>query len=188
MLALCQLQLQEAGCANVETRLGSSNDLDSGFGRFKLVLIGRAFHWMDRAATLLRLNAMVAANGAVILFSDTHPKLPANAWIADFDEIVDRYAAADTSRHIRKSSDWTSHEAVLLASPFCQLERVSVIEERAMSGEVLVDRVLSRSSTTAARLGAQAAAMTAALRQRFPPELALTEVVELEALLAKRQV
>lgn len=186
MLELCQLQLQQAGYRNVETRLGSSNDLDADLGSFKLVLIGRAFHWMDRAATLQQLDRLIEQAGAVVLFGDHHPKLPANAWVADFDHVVDRYAAADVGRTIHKSPTWIGHEAILLASPFRQLERLSVIEQHSVFGETLIERALSRSSTTAARLGARTNDMIDELRQRFRSGQPFTEVVELQALIARR--
>lgn len=186
MLELCRSQLVQAGYSNVETRLGSSNELDASFGRFNVALIGRAFHWMDRTATLLRLHEMLALGGAVILFGDHHPKLPQNSWIADFDAIVDRYAAADPGRQIRKSPSWINHEALLLQSPFCQLERASVIVRHVMSCDGLIERALSRSSTSAGRLGAHADEMVADLRQRFGRTDPLIEVVEIEALIARR--
>jgi hypothetical protein len=38
--------------------LGSSDELDPAFGAFHLAAIGRAFHWMDRARTLERLDRL----------------------------------------------------------------------------------------------------------------------------------
>ena len=47
------------GVDNVHFKSGSSFDIGSELGTFKLVTIGRAFHWMDRPDTLQRLDAMV---------------------------------------------------------------------------------------------------------------------------------
>lgn len=189
MLALCQQQAAAHGFDHVETRQGSSQDLDAGFGRFDLVVIGRAFHWMDRIATLKQLDQLIAPGGAIVLFADRHPKVPANAWQETFNEIVDRYAAADPGRALRKSPNWLRHEAVLLQSAFRQLERHSVFDEYALSFERIADRALSRSSTSSARLGKEAEEMVAELRRRLFPDPAgtvLTEVVEAEALIARR--
>jgi len=125
----------------------------------------------------------------VVLFGDRHPPLPVNAWIDRFDAIVEQYAKSDTGRAIRKSPDWVKHESVLLASTFCQLERYAVVEEHALSFDRIVDRALSRSSTTRARLGDQADQMIAELRQAFfadGAEVRLHEVVEANALIARR--
>lgn len=189
MLALCQAQIEAGGYRHVEARPGSSQDLDAGLGQFDLVLIGRAFHWMDRVATLRQLDRLVVPGGAVVLFADRHPRLPANAWLATFDEIVERYAAADPARALRKSANWVRHETILLDSVFCRLERYSVFEEEALTFERIVDRALSRSSTSSARLGMEADNMLAELRRRLFPDRAgvtLTEIVEAEALIARR--
>jgi SAM-dependent methyltransferase len=186
MLALCQSELRLARCTNVETRLGSSYDLGSSLGEYKAVLIGRAFHWMDRSATLLNLDRTIESNGAVILFGDVHPQLAENAWLADFEQIIDRFADVDPGRQLRKSANWIRHEAVLLDSPFCQLERISVIVRQSTSCASLIERALSRSSTTAARLGERAIELVTDLQRRFAEKGSFTEIVEIEALIARR--
>lgn len=191
MLALCQTQVAAKGYSHVETRLGSSQDLDAGFGELDLVVIGRAFHWMDRLATLRQLDVLIKPGGAIALFGDQHPKLPANAWMDIFDEIVDRYAAADAGRSLRKSPAWIRHEAVLLDSAFCQLERHTVFATQELGFDRIVDRALSRSSTSSARLGKEADRMIAELRRHLFTdgiERPLTEIVEVEALIARRAV
>ncbi|HVJ40793.1 MAG TPA: class I SAM-dependent methyltransferase [Dongiaceae bacterium] len=189
MLALCRRQIEAAGYSHVEVRQGSSQDIGAGFGRFDLVVIGRAFHWMDRIATLRQLDQLIVPGGAIVLFADRHPQLPANAWLETFNEIVDRYAAADPGRAVRKSPNWIRHETILLDSAFCRLERYSVFDERALAFERIVDRALSRSSTSSDRLGEQAGNMIEELRRRLFPDnagVALTEVIEAEALIARR--
>src|SRR5262249_46479804 len=141
-----------AGVA-IEVVAGSSYDLGPQLGRFRLVTIGRAFHWMDRADTLRRLAGIVEPDGAVVLFGDDHPKLPDNRWRRDFKALIDRYAEGDTVRAHIKSDDWVHHEAILLDSPFAVLERLSVIERRRTPVDSLLDRALSMSSTSPARLG-----------------------------------
>ncbi|HVI87528.1 MAG TPA: class I SAM-dependent methyltransferase [Dongiaceae bacterium] len=191
MLALCQQQAVSRGYHHIETRQGSSQDLDASFGRFDLVMIGRAFHWMDRVATLRQLDQLIVPGGAIVLFADRHPRVPANAWQETFNEIVDRYAAVDPGRAMRKSPNWVRHEAVLLDSPFNRLERHAVLEEKQLPLEQIVERALSRSSTSSDRLGKAADEMVAELRARLLPEAGadmLTEVVEAEALVARRMV
>ena len=44
-------------CASrIEFREASSEELGPAFGTFRMVVVGRAFHWMDRAETLRRLD------------------------------------------------------------------------------------------------------------------------------------
>src|SRR5258708_21674371 len=60
-----------AASATVEWIAGSSYDLAQlrdRLGRLRAVTIGRAFHWMDRAATLAELDRSIDRDGAVVLF------------------------------------------------------------------------------------------------------------------------
>ena len=105
---------------------GSSDDLPGPFGRFHLATIGAAFHWMDRAATLSRLDTMIDPEGAVVLFDDDHPDVPDNDWHRIYNDLLERYAQDDPDRVLRKSKDFLRHEAILLDSPFARLERISL--------------------------------------------------------------
>ena len=69
---------------------GSSYDLGPQFGRFQAVTIGRAFHWMDRSATLHLLDAMIESDGAVVLFNDSHPEVPENSWHSSYEKLIER--------------------------------------------------------------------------------------------------
>lgn len=174
---------------NVHFRQGSSYDLGTDLGRFRLAVMGRSFHWMDRTATLDRLDGMIEAGGAVALFHDTHLDLPENAWRKRWREITERYASGDPLRERRHSGTWVSHEAVLLASAFCRLERVSLVTRRVSTTDSLIQRALSMSSTSRARIGERADDMTAelsALMAEVAPEGTAAETLESYALIARR--
>ena len=83
MLALAR---ENAARAGVQIRVvrGASYELGPELGRFKLVTIGRAFHWMDRVETLKVLDGLVERTGAVALFGESYPEVPANAWHQEF--------------------------------------------------------------------------------------------------------
>lgn len=178
---------------NASFQLGSSYDLDPdlfpGLGRFRLVTMGRSFHWMDRAETLRRLETMIEPEGAVALFHDTHLELPENEWAKEWRALADHYAAQDPFHARRRTGSWRRHEAVLLDSAFCRLERVSVITRHEVTTESLVERALSMSSLSRARLGERVEALVADLRAlfaRLAPEGTLSEVLESSALIARR--
>ena len=168
---------------------GSSDDLGPALGRFRLVVIGRAFHWMDRARTLQRLDGLIEAGGAVALLGTREPELPDNAWVKAYDTLIERYAADDKTRRERKSPDWLRHEAVLLDSPFSRIEMIAVLERRLTPLERFVDRALSMSSTSAARIGEKTAALAAEVRSTLAPfavEGMIREVVRSGATIAWR--
>jgi SAM-dependent methyltransferase len=177
------------GADNVLFKFGSSFDLSPELGTFKLVTIGRAFHWMDRPDTLQRLDAMVEREGAVALFSDSHPKHRDNAWVEPFQQIIENHASGDIERASRRSADWPSDEEILLASPFARLERVAVIEKRALPAEHLVERALSISAINEANLGGKMQYLINDIRElssRFGFGGVVSEVIETSALIARR--
>ena len=178
-----------AAHARVEVRAGSSETLGPEWGRFRAVTMGRSFHWMDRAETLRRLDALVDPDGAVILFNDEIADVPENAALRAWSAIVERYSADDQLRAERRSPEWQNHEDVLRTSPFSQVERRVHLHRGTVTVEVLVDRALSMSATSASRLGPRADAMVAEICAALSPFAsagALTEHIEWTALLARR--
>jgi len=174
---------------NAHFRQGSSYDLSPDLGRFRLVVMGRSFHWMDRPATLDRLDRMIETGGAVALFHDAHLDVPENAWRKRWKEIIEHYASGDPAREQRNTITWVSHKAVLLSSPFCRLEKFSLIARQISTTESLIERALSMSSTSRARIGERADDMTAdlsALMAEIAPNGMTTEVLEWTALIARR--
>jgi SAM-dependent methyltransferase len=178
-----------AGAAPIRFLQGSSYDLGPPFGQIDLTVMGRSFHWMDRAETLRRLDRLIVPGGAVVLFGDTNPELPDNAWRPAWREAVARYRDASYERPHR-GADWIRHEALLFDSAFCRLDSVAAIDRRRIPVAALVDRALSRSGSTPARLGDRVAALSeevVAVLAPFAQDGMITEVVETYALIATRE-
>jgi SAM-dependent methyltransferase len=176
---------------NVELVSGSSADLSPRLCTFRLAVMGRSFHWMDRAETLGRLDALIDPAGAVVLFEADHPNVPDNAWLAGYEALLERHAGDDPVQAARRSSDWVRHEGILLESPFARLERVGIIERRRVPVDRLVDRALSQSSTSRSRLGVGAdrlAEEIVAFLAGIAANGIITEVVESNALIARRPI
>jgi SAM-dependent methyltransferase len=189
MLRIARSEARRAGCG-IAFREGSSRDLGVDPGMFRLVVMGRAFHWMDRQETLVSLNRIIQPEGAVVLFEDHHPKVPDNRWSKTFERLIDRYAEGDAARTNRRAPGWLSHEAVLLDSPFPHLERLSVLERRSTPVERFVDRALSLSSVSHVQIGARADDLARELHEvmdGFARDGMVTEVVESAALIARRE-
>lgn len=166
---------------------GGSNELTSAMGPYRLVTMGRSFHWMDRAATLARLDDIVAAGGVIALFSDAHPKTAENRWLDVLHEVADRYGRdQEPVIRERKSPDYRSHEALLLASRFNVLEGVSVVIRKPITIDEVIGRALSMSTCSPEKLGPRVGAFEADLRRALAGSGELTEVATLAALLARR--
>jgi SAM-dependent methyltransferase len=172
--------------ANVTFIEGSSYHLGDDLAGVRLVTMGRSFHWMDRAATLRRLDRLVAPGGSIALCHDHHPDVPENAWQKPFREVLKRYAGGGAPW---RGPDWLPHISILLNSAFCEIDEISVIEIRPLNPETLVDRALSMSTTGREKLGERADQMEAELIQLSATLLEAgqtTEVVATKALIARR--
>ena len=148
--------------ASIRFLVGSSYDLGPALGNYRLVVMGRSFHWMDRVDTLNRLDRMIEPTGAVALFHNSAPAVPVNAWRKVWHAIRERYEP-NTESH-RRDPNWIRHEAILRNSPFARMENFGVIERRALDVETLVQRTLSMASTSPSHLGDKAAAMVVLLQ------------------------
>jgi ubiquinone/menaquinone biosynthesis C-methylase UbiE len=175
----------------IDVRQGSSSDLPAGAGPFRLVTMGRAFHWMDRADTLKALDRLVLPGGALALFNDEHLKTTENRWRVALDDVANHYGADESPhRADRKSPEYRNHESVLLDSAFPVLESVGVIVTRELSADDIVGIAWSLSVTARDRLGERAEAFEAELRHelaKLSPEGRFREIAEMRALIAKRQ-
>lgn len=177
---------QAAGSLPIRFLQGSSYDLGPGFGQFHLTVMGRSFHWMDRAETLRRLDTLIDPDGAVVLFGDTHPDLPDNAWRAAWRDALSPFRDPERAH---ERAGWVRHEAFLLESAFSRLDTIIAIDRRRTPLATMVERALSMSSTNPAveedRSGAIRKDIVAALSP-FATNGLITEVVSSYALIATR--
>jgi SAM-dependent methyltransferase len=189
MLEAAKAAAQEAG-VSIDFRQGSSFDMPAGLGPFRLVTMGRSFHWMDRAATLDVLAALITRDGAIALFHDAHPKTAENAWRRVLRDIANKYGRT-ASPHVQETErgDYRTHESMLLDSPFNRLEQVGVFIKRELTADEIVGLAFSLSTTAPQKLGDRAPAFEADLRAQLhalSPSGRFTEIAELLALVARR--
>ncbi len=188
MLTTAQRYALETG-AEVNFKLGSSYELGPALGRFRLVVMGRSFHWMDREKTLQALDLLIEPGGAVALFKDSYLNVPENAWRAKYTAFLDLFKDRDTAAAVPRSSR-ADHTPVLLRSAFSSLERISVIRRVETSVDQLLERALSFSGTSPERLGERKDEFLDRLETLLLEDASLsgtiTEVIETEALLGFR--
>lgn len=166
---------------------GGSNDLTSSMGPYRLVTMGRSFHWMDRAATLACLDGLVMPDGAITLFGDEHPKTAENRWNEVVHDVASRYGRNDEPVIVeRKSGDYRTHESYLLASRFNVLEATSIVIRRQITLDEIVGRAFSMSTCSPEKLGSRIGAFEAELRAALAGSGDLSEIATLSALIARR--
>jgi ubiquinone/menaquinone biosynthesis C-methylase UbiE len=195
MLEAARAAAQTAG-VTVTWALGGSEDLKPGMGPFRLAVLGRSFHWMDRTAALAMLEQVVTEG--IALFHDAHPPVAENGWFEVLCDIQKKYRARSTEKSSEKSSEKSQekskgghrrYEPFLFASAFRQIDTLSVTIRQALSLEDILGRAFSMPASSPQRLGAAKDAFTsrlsAALRE-LSPDGKFIEVVELVAVLARR--
>jgi ubiquinone/menaquinone biosynthesis C-methylase UbiE len=179
---------EAAGDLPIRFVQGGSGDLSESDGPFRLVTIGRAFHFMDRAATLDALDRIVTQDGGIALLHDAHPPVPENDWYKTLLRISDRHGRAVFAKDAAKGGH-RRYETALYASAFTQLDGLSVTIRSTVTADQIVGRAFTTSLCSRALLGAGGAAFEAELRtalREIAPDGSFTEIAELVALLARR--
>jgi ubiquinone/menaquinone biosynthesis C-methylase UbiE len=194
MLAAAAERADAAG-VRLDLRQGDSTDLAPGMGPFRLVTMGRSFHWMDRAATLAALDKIVAPQGGVVLFHDAHPPVEENAWFKTLCAVQDKFGRkAARGAMMKQKGGHRRYEPFLFASAFTQLDGLSVTIRQSLTVDDIIGRALSMSVTSPARLAGALDEFVATLTQELraqalrdlSPDGTFIEVAELVALLARR--
>ena len=188
MLAACAEEARAAG-VDVTLQRGSSYDLVPAMGPFRLAVMGRSFHWMDRAATLGMLERIVTPDGGVALFHDAHPPVVENNWFKAMREVQDRFGRSDEPHIKERRGGHARYEPFLFASQFTRLDGLSVTIRQSLAIEDLVGRASSMSTSSREKLGDRAEEFAGALRaalRELSPDGTFVEVAELVALLARR--
>jgi ubiquinone/menaquinone biosynthesis C-methylase UbiE len=126
---------------------------------YRLVIIAKAFHWMDRERVLEQLYPRVERNGGVaIIDSYTPDRQEPTDWQIAVDEVVkkwygpERRAGSSTYTH-----PTVSHESIVAASPFEVEVHWLPIYEYTWTIESIIGNLYSTSFGTRRFLGDQAA-------------------------------
>ncbi|MGH6829224.1 MAG: class I SAM-dependent methyltransferase [Rhizomicrobium sp.] len=183
-------QAAEAASVTLTLWRGGSYDLTEIMGPYRLAVIGRAFHWMDRPATLAMLDRIVTRHGAIALFHDHHPTLAENAWFKILCKVGDRYGRASPGHDAeRKKLGHRRYEPFLYQSVFTQIESLSVTVNKPITEDEIVGRAFSQSTTSPERLDTRVGLFERDLRQALrilSPTGRFTEIAEMVAVVARR--
>jgi ubiquinone/menaquinone biosynthesis C-methylase UbiE len=190
MLAAAKEAAREAG-VSIKLEQGSSFAMPPGIGPFKLVTMGRSFHWMDREATLKILDRLIVPGGAIALMHDLHTKTVENNWRRRVLHDIGAEFGRNEETHVRAraSDDFPSHESILMNSAFAHLERVSVFIRVERTADDIVGLAFSLSTFAPQKLGARKDEFEAKLRESLAalsPDGRFTEIAEMTALIATR--
>jgi SAM-dependent methyltransferase len=167
-----------------------AEDLGADIGRFDLVTIGRALHWMDEAALSSLFERLVAAGGVVAVCASFSAQDGRNAWLEAYTKA--RRAWSDERLWLESRSGGRVHRelaTVLVGTGFHAAETIRVETTHEVSVEYLARRVLTFSSSSPGALGDRVDAMLADVEGRLAPFARggmITEIVVSTAQLARR--
>jgi SAM-dependent methyltransferase len=180
----------KAADLEIDWRVGSSFDLPDEIAPLDLVTMGRAFHWMDREATLQRLDELVRPGGAIALVNTELHALGTHSWHQAFEDLRKAHGRFDAFYRWRKGEGWEDHVSVLCRSPFSDVSRISVFEEHTATMDEIVARALSFSANSPSSLGDDGArSYERAVRAKMlalEPSGLFPEIVESVAFIARR--
>jgi ubiquinone/menaquinone biosynthesis C-methylase UbiE len=191
MLAEAARHAREAGVINVTWTQGSSADLPGQFGRFRLVTMGRSFHWMDRARVLAALSGMVDDDGAIVITNDSCLVRPATHWQQAIEDVQRRFLPPEQrSGRSTAAEGHESHEEILARSSFSRVHRLVHEFARSWTIEQAIGYLYSTSLPLRRHLGDRRSAFEQAITETLlaiDSDGCFAEPVTLEVLTATKR-
>ncbi|MEV0298579.1 class I SAM-dependent methyltransferase [Nocardia sp. NPDC050710] len=191
MLAEAQVRAEAAGITNVAWVQGSSALLPGEFGRFRLVTMGRSFHWMDREAVLVALDDVVEVDGGLVIANDSCLVRPTTDWQQAIEDVQRRFLPRDQQAGPAPVADARrSHEDVLTRSPFSRVHRQVYEFARPWTVDQAIGYLYSTSLRLRRLLGDRQVAFEREVRAALlaiDPNGLFIEPVALEVLTASRR-
>jgi SAM-dependent methyltransferase len=189
MLAAARKAAQRASQA-ITLIGGKAEDLADDVGSFDVVTIGRALHWMDRDATLARLERLVAPAGVILVCGSFSAVDGQNPWLDDYNTA--RRTWSEQSLSSEAGSAARTHRDLagfFRGTRFHAVDVIKVETSHKISVRDLARRVLTFSSSSPGVLGDKVEAMLRDVEQRLLPlsrDGSITEVVVAAAQVARR--
>jgi SAM-dependent methyltransferase len=159
---------------------GRFEDTGLSLGVFDVVTIGRAIQWLDPAPAREALDRVVAPRGKILICNARSVEDGRNPWLEAFNAVRDRWKD-DRPAHDCKASFATGR--------FLPSGTISVEATYAVPVERFADRILSMSTSSPERLGAEVPAMRIAIGEALAPFAAagvIEEIVEARAEVFER--
>jgi len=151
-----------------------AEDVDETWGTFRLVTIGRAFHWMDGDVVMERLSRVTRQ---VALVGDTLEESEAETTLLDV-------AREFFGERPPMKQPTVRYAEALAASPFSNVQTITVEVVRTWTIDTLIGFAYSTSFASLARVGDRREAFERALRARIKPSY--RERVTVDAVLGRR--
>lgn len=171
MLRYAEERASEAGVGNLRTVEGSDADLPDlvpELGTFRLVTMGRSFHWMDQERTLDTLHDLLESGGGVAIVTDREWLVRGRAdWHAAVYEVASRYLDDLPERETGVVDYDDPWDATLSDHGYADVETRRFEVEREWSVDEVVGYVFSLSYCSPETFRDDADAFEADVRERL---------------------
>jgi len=138
--------------------------LPDDIGTFDIVTIGRALHWMDPDPTRVALDRVATPKGRILVCRASSIADMRNPWLSPYEAVRDAWTQK-AGRH-----QYGRDPAAFFAGTRFRPDRTIRVEaEQTIPVERLIDRVLSMSSSSPARLGGDVETMRRAVAEALAP-------------------
>ena len=160
-LAMVAAAREAASAAGVafDVRLGRAEAVEAD--GFDLVTIGRALHWMEQAPTLAALDRMLAPGGRILICGARMGA--ANPWRGAFEQVTQKWSSGGEAEYRR------AHQEFFDGSRFSHVADIHVEHRQDVDVDALIERALTRSTTSPAVLGDGIEAFRAEMRDALAP-------------------
>ncbi len=155
MLQEGKRQAKRAKAKNIQWVRGDSETLSRRMRRFKLVVMGRSFHWMDRDKVLKKLYRMIESGGGIIIVAE-HDVIPATKirWKKSVKKVIQKYLGEERragSGVYKKQEE--RHQAVIARSLFKESKILNYRATRTWTIPKILGHLYSTSFSSKAVLG-----------------------------------
>ena len=154
------------GANGIEWVVGSDAELDGLGGRFRLVTMGRSFHWMNQERTLDAIHRLAEPNGGVAILNDAEWfTRGTRAWQDEVYALASEYIAVpERTGPVEYDDPW---DELVAECGFADVEVRTFESEREWAVEDVVGYVFSLSYCSPATFGDEAESFEADLRARL---------------------
>ncbi len=175
---------------NIKWTEGSSRNLRANLGKFRLVVAGRSFHYMNQAKTLRAVYRLLGPGGGFVIMSENSFWRSNSRWQKAVKAIIQKYLG----QRRRAGSGYFSipgkrFETFIRESPFRRFEEYRQTIRRTWDSKSIIGYLYSTSYSHKSMFGKQASAFEREIKKilsKLNSADKFTEINTLSALIVRR--
>lgn len=194
MLTEAQEQAANVGATNIRWIHDRAESLTEDFGKFKLVTMGRSFHWMQRELVLSKLDSLVNNDGGIVIIKTNEKTWESqHPWKQTAIAVVKRWLGDRRRTGKGGEGDWKPleipHETVLANSSFSNITSYEVKFEQSWTIDSYLGYLYSTAFALPSFFGENREKFEVDLKASLlavEPSGQFTEVLPVTALVARK--